>query len=97
MIAGNDQQFQPRRAQPVEPCGRCAELLDPRALGQVAADDDQVGPTLLQPGCGGVDYARIVRAEMNVGQMSDTGHDQVTIQRDMVSPEPNPPSRVVMA
>ena len=74
MIARHDQRLEPRGVQATEPGGGLAELVDAGALGEVAADDHQVGLALLQPGGGGVDDLGIVRAEMDVGQVSDTGH-----------------------
>ena len=74
MIARHDQRLEPRGVQATKPGGGLAELVDASALGEVAADDHQVGLALLQPGGGGVDDLGIVRAEMDVGQVSDTGH-----------------------
>ena len=85
MIARYDKRFKASGAQLAQPGSGLTELVDPGALREIAADDDQVGATRLQPGGGGVYDPGIVRAEMNVGQVSDAGHAKVTNRAQRVS------------
>ncbi len=76
MIARHREHRPARRAKLVEPGRGLFELLDPGALGEIAADDDQVRLLLLQPGVGAVDDLVVLAAEMNVGEMRDPGHEE---------------------
>ena len=55
--------------------GNCSflELLGPRALREIAADDDEVGLLLVDALLNRLDQPRIVRAEMQVGQDGSAG------------------------
>ena len=73
VIARNGQDLVPGRAQAVEPGRGLPELVDPRALGEIAADDDQIGLLLFQPGLRRRHDLWIVGAEMNVRKMGYAG------------------------
>jgi hypothetical protein len=53
-------------AQSFEELTRLFELLCPRSLGEVAADDDEVGLELVHLRVDGIDEAVIMRTEMKV-------------------------------
>ena len=59
-----------------EEAARLLELLGPRALGEVAADDDEVGLLVRNPRLDRFDENGVVGAEMKVGQVKKTGHGQ---------------------
>jgi hypothetical protein len=61
-------------AQSFEELARLFELLCPRSLGEVAADDDQVGLELVHLRVNGLDQLVVVRSEMEVGQVDDASH-----------------------
>jgi hypothetical protein len=52
--------------QPVEIGGCFAKLGDSSTLGQITADDDEIGLTLLKPGLGRANDPGIIRAEVKV-------------------------------
>ena len=74
MVAGDAERLEAGALEPVEEGAGLAILLDPRPLGEVAADDDEVGPVLGQPRLRAGDHSRVVGAEMDVGEMGDPGH-----------------------
>jgi len=57
----------PGLAQPVEEFASFLELLDPRALGKIAADDDEIGLLLVNALRDSVDKSRVMRTEVQVG------------------------------
>ncbi len=63
---------QPWRGQAIEERLRRAELAEPRALGQVAADRDQIGRVVVQFGLQRGDDRRIVRPEVQVRDVCET-------------------------
>jgi hypothetical protein len=68
----------PRVAQPLEELARFLELLGPRALGEIAADHDEVGLFLMNALLDRLDQPRIVRTEMQIRQMDEASHDART-------------------
>ena len=75
MIAGHAEHVMARRFQPFEELARLLELLGPRALGEVARNDDQVGLRPRRPTPRPRSTSRVVmRAEVQVGKMGDAGH-----------------------
>ena len=54
------------------------ELVGPRSLREIAADDDQVGPFFINPSLDRFDQLLIVGAEMQVGQMDQASHGSPT-------------------
>jgi len=96
VIAGNNQQPVPVIPQAGQVIGSIPELALSRTLGQVAADDDEIGLSFLQPVNRGRDDGRIIGAEMNVRQMCDPGHEGSTVepQRSFIV-HPNMLCRVV--
>ena len=76
VVAGNSEHLVTAVAQPLEELARLAELLGPRALGEVAADDDEVGLQLVDLAVDRFDQPLVVGAEMEVGEMDDAGHDR---------------------
>ena len=71
MVAGHAEHLVARLAQRFEESARLLELLGPGALGEIAADDDEVGPMHLQPGFGRRHDLLVVSAEMEVGELDD--------------------------
>ena len=63
-----------RLAQPVEEVAGFLELLGPRALGEVAADDDEVGFLLVNALLDRIDQPRVVSTEMQIGQVDQPNH-----------------------
>ena len=57
------------------------ELLGPGALGEVAADDDEVGLLLIHPRFDRVDQLVVMRAEVKVGQVDQMGHAAINPAR----------------
>jgi len=96
MIARHDEQFQPVIAQRGQVIGGIPELAFARALGQVPADDHEIGLSFLQPVDRCRDDVAIIGAEMNVRQMCDPGHEGSTVepQRSFIV-HPNMLCRVV--
>ena len=80
MIAGNDQQSKPVVPQRAQIIGGIAKLALARALGQVTADDDEIGLFFLQPVDRRRDDIRVICAKMNVRQMCDPGHAGLTVE-----------------
>ena len=74
MIAGHAEHFMARLAQPLEELARLLELLGSGALGEVAADDDEVGLELVDAPLDGVDQSLVVGAEMEIGQVNEASH-----------------------
>ena len=64
----------PRSRKPFEELAGLAELLGPRALGEVAADDDEVGLELVDLPLDRLDQPLVMRAEMKVGEMDEASH-----------------------
>ena len=75
VIAGHAEHLVAALAQPFEEPARLAELLGPRALGEVAADR-RPGRASARRRCASTafDQPLVVRAEMQVGQMDEAGH-----------------------
>jgi hypothetical protein len=67
MIAGNAEHFVAALAHALEEFACLAKLLGARTLGEVAADDDEVGLQLINLRVDGRDELLIVRSEMEVG------------------------------
>jgi hypothetical protein len=67
-----------RVAQPLEEPACLLELLGARSLGEIAADDDEVGFLLVHALGDRIHEVRLVRAEMEVGQMDQASHDAPT-------------------
>jgi len=67
VIAWHREHVMPGLAQPVEEFASFLELLDPRALGKIAADDDEVGFLLVNALRDSVDKFRVMRTEVEVG------------------------------
>ncbi len=65
-------------AQALEEIAGFLELLGPRALREIAADDDEVGLLFVDARLDRFDQPRIVRSEMQVGQMNQPGHSTAT-------------------
>jgi len=80
MIPRNDQQLEPILPQRPQVIGGIPKLARARALGQVPADDHEIGLFVFQPfdGCG--DDCRIIGTKMNVRQMCDPGHAGSTVK-----------------
>lgn len=74
MIAGDREHRKASRLQSIYIAGRRLELGDAGALGKVAADDHEVGPTFLNPRFRRGNDLWIVRAEVEIGQMCYAGH-----------------------
>ena len=77
VVAGNSEHFVTGMLKPLEELAGLAELLGPGALGEVAADDDEVGFSAStrsrrphQP--------FVMRAEMQVGKMHEPGHGRAS-------------------
>ncbi len=66
MIAGDAKHFVARLAQPVEKGAGVLELLGSRALGEVAADDDEIGLELVSLALNRLDQVFVMRAEMQI-------------------------------
>ena len=73
VVAGHAEHFVARCLQPLEELAGLAELLGPRALGEVAADDDEVGLQLVDTPLDGLDQPLVMGAEMQVGKMDEAG------------------------
>ena len=74
VIARHGDDLEPVRAEPVEPGRGEPELGDPRALSEIAADDEKVRAMLEKPGLGGVGDLRLMGAEMDVGKVGNGRH-----------------------
>ena len=74
MVARHAKHVMAGLAQPIEEGARVLELLGPRALGEIAADDNQVGFVGVDPFLNRLDQLGVVRAEVEVGQMDDSRH-----------------------
>jgi hypothetical protein len=61
-------------AQLLEELAGFAKLFGPRALREVAADDDQIWLQIVDLAAHGVNEALVMSAEMKVRQMNNTGH-----------------------
>ena len=81
VIAGHAEHLMAALAQPLEELARFPELLGPGALGEVAADDDQVGLQLVDLPFDRLDQPRVMRAEMKVGEMDEAGHVRERAER----------------
>jgi hypothetical protein len=75
MVAGHCKHFVPGRLQPFEEAAGLAELLGPRALREVAADDDEVGLELIDALLNRADELIVMGAEVQVGQMNEASHE----------------------
>ena len=74
VVAGHAEHLVAALAQPFEEFAGFAKLLGARALGEVAADHDQVGLELVDFAFDRLDQPLVVRAEMKVGEMDEAGH-----------------------
>ena len=74
MVARHPEHFVTAVAQPLEEGARIAELLGPRALGEVAADHDEVGLELVDAVLDPFDQPRVMGAEMQVRKMDEASH-----------------------
>src|SRR3954466_10510049 len=77
MVAGHTKHFMAALAQPFEEATRLLELLGTGALGEVAADDDQVGLEYVDRPLDAFDQPLVVSAEMEVGKMDEARHPSV--------------------
>ena len=66
MIAGDDQQFVPVLPQCPEVVGGILKLTLARALGQITADDDEIGLFFFQPVDRCCNDVRVICAKVNV-------------------------------
>ena len=78
MVSGHPEHLVPMIAQAVEEIASIAELLGTRALGEVAADDDEVGLELIDLPFDRLDQPLVMGAEMEVGEVNDAGHGMQT-------------------
>ena len=78
VIAGHAEHLVPALAQPFEEAARLLELLGARALGEVAADDDEVGLELVDLPFDGFDQPLVMGAEMEIGKVNEPGHSGPT-------------------
>ena len=78
MIARHAEHLVAGISQPLEELAGLLELLGPRALREVAADDDEVGLLLVDALVDRLDQPRVVGAEVKVGQMDQAGHETAT-------------------
>jgi hypothetical protein len=62
-------------AQPIEERAGFTELLGPRALGEVAADDDEVRCDLVDLALDCHHQPGVVSSEMEVGKVDQASHD----------------------
>src|SRR5688500_10848874 len=69
----------PEVAQPLEECAGFLELLSPRTLGKIAADDDEIGLLFADALLDRFDQPRVVGAEMQVRQMDQASHGARTL------------------
>ena len=74
MIAGYDKGRTARCTQAIQIGGGLPELLHLGPLGQITADDHEVGLVRIYPGKRCFHNEWIVRAKMNVGKMCDAAH-----------------------
>ena len=65
-------------AKPFEEAACLLELLGRGALGEVAADHDQVGLELVDARLDRFDEPRVVCSKVKIGQVDETGHDSPT-------------------
>ncbi len=75
VVAGNRQHLVPGVAEPFEEAARFLELLGPGTLGEIAADDHQVGLGRVHFGFYRLDQFGVVGAEVEVGQMDQASHE----------------------
>ena len=80
MIAGDDQQRESVLPQCPEVIGSILKLLLSRALGQVTADYDEIGPFFFQPINRGCDDVRVICPKMYIRQMCNPGHEGSTVK-----------------
>ena len=78
MIARNAEHLMPGMLQPLEETACLLELLGLRALGEIAADDDEVGLQLIDAVLDGLDQALVMRAKMQVREMDEASHGAST-------------------
>ena len=74
MVARHAENFVAAIPQPFEEVAGLAELLGPRALGEVAADDDEVGLLRIDLFGNGFHQPLVMGTEVKVGEMDDPGH-----------------------
>ena len=77
MIARNTEHLVTRLAQLLEEMAGLLELLGPGALGEIAADHDQVGLQFVGLALDRFDEVFVVRAEVQVRQMDEASHPSV--------------------
>jgi hypothetical protein len=74
VVAGDAKHLVTMFAKPFEELARLAELLGPGALGEIAADDDEVRLEAVDLLADSFHEALVMRAEVEVGKMDDTSH-----------------------
>ncbi len=74
VVSGNTEHLVPTLPQAFEELACLAKLLGACALGEIAADHDQVGLQLVDLPLDSLDQTFVMRAEMKVGKMDDAGH-----------------------
>ena len=74
VVAGHADHLVAAVAQPFEELAGLAELLGPRALGEVAADYDQVGLQRIDLGIDGFHQPLVMGPEVQIREMDDAGH-----------------------
>ncbi len=77
MIAGHREHRQAALLEPVDELARQLIFGDLGALGEIAADRDQIGPLAQQQLFERGDDDGIVASEMDVGKMRDTGQNRL--------------------
>jgi hypothetical protein len=75
VVTRDSQDLVPAFAQPLEEAARVLELLCPRALGEVAADDDKIGLQPVDAGLNGFNQILVMGAEMQVRKVDEASHD----------------------
>ena len=78
MVAGNAEHLVAAFTQPLEKLAGLAKLLGPGALGEVAADDDEVGLELVDLPLDRFHQLFVMGAKMQVGEMDDSSHADST-------------------
>ena len=78
VVARYAQDFVAAFAQPLEEAACLLELIGRGALGEVAADHDQVGPELVDARLDRLDESRVVRPKVKIGQVDEAGHETPT-------------------
>src|SRR5436190_18578911 len=74
MIARHAENVVTRRFQSLKKPACFLELLGLGALGEVAGNDDQVGPGFVDPFLDRSHQLLVVRAEVEIGKMGNAGH-----------------------